>query len=425
MTTELAATTTTSSPKNNATKKSKAKTTTKSERKKKHVNKKSSAASTGALYSAARLQYHKLLKRRDAELNDRVWLSNEPLPFQNRRVEKLNGSANPFTAAEASLTATTTTATDIGSTIKSPSFLEQDVEIVYRALFRNGLNLGDVTIDAFDALLEEARKYAMELITDAADCAAYSHGNDIITPADLVLAKEMETDEGCFALENMEEISKKSKEINKIALPPIPDNCYNGIVLPDLEHTLLNRAFDVVCRRDDDLPMEHENKISSTGSKKDAKNLQSMLGSVGGLRSGRNMKENEMSAYGAKRVSKQMQILLKKSQTEQQGQPAPSSSSQSSLVSNEKSGVKEVNVSAGATAATKGGLQESVVPTTTTTTTTTSSTSSSIIINDSHTIKDKSTNSNHSVMKTESNDQVVSSQEPLETLPDADFMDLS
>jgi len=379
MTTELTATTKTSSPKNatnaaSTKSNNKAKTTTKSERKKKHVNKKSSAASTTALYSAARVQYHKLLKQREAELNDHVWLSKESLPFGNvGGVAKLNGTLRPIapdTAASSSTANTITSSTH--NMMESPSFLEQDIEIVHRALSRNGLSLKDVTIDAFDALLEEARKYAMELITDAADCAIHSHGNDVITPDDLVIAKEMEADECCFALENMQEISKNARELNQVALPTIPDNCYNGIVLPDLEETLLNRSFDVICRKKN----EDQIIISSTGGSKDMKNLQSMS-MLGTTTDGSSIERSEMnsgsvSAYGAKRGSKQMQILLKKSLSEPQVHPTLS---HPSSLSNEKNGnaIKEKEQVMG-TAGTATATSSSLAAATTTAATTTAPT---------------------------------------------------
>ena len=169
--------------------------------------------------------------------------------------------------------------------IESPSFLDQDVEIVNRALQNNGLSMEDVTAEGFACLLEQARKYAMELITDAGDYAVHSHGNHNITPEDLKLAKDMQND---FDEDNMDAFAKIAHETNRRVLPPIPDHSYNGIVLPEAEYTLLGRAFDVVCRKEEQV--ENETSGINSFQKKDEKTIPS---------------------YGARRGLKQVQISLK------------------------------------------------------------------------------------------------------------------
>ncbi len=81
----------------------------------------------------------------------------------------------------------------------------------------NGISMKDITADGFAILLEEARKYALELMTDATDYAVHSHGSKHITPADLELAKERRKDVD-FMGENMDALAKlRSKRIKNIA----------------------------------------------------------------------------------------------------------------------------------------------------------------------------------------------------------------
>ncbi len=243
-------------------------TTKKKKPKKKATPKKSSASNTNAINTLARIEYKKLLAKRQAKLHDQAWLSTIP---------------NPPTP--------TSTSPDIN--IDSPAFLDQDVEIVHKALQNNGLSTEDVTAEAFECLLQQARKYAIELITDAADYAVHSHDADNITPADLLLAKEMQS-ESDFSPDNIDTLAKIAHETNRRVLPPIPDHCYNGIVLPDPEYTLLGRAFDIVPRRVD-------NRITSAREGSIAVNVQEKGGK----------EARSMPSYGARRGQKQVQISLK------------------------------------------------------------------------------------------------------------------
>jgi len=158
--------------------------------------------------------------------------------------------------------------------LSSPSFLEDDIELVQNALGANGLSLEDITSQAFGCLLESVRKFALELITDAVDYSMAidddddDGGNDHskdggsvqggdaesammmeeITPADLQLALEMQDDNQVNSGENLYHLTQIADEVNRSVLPPIPDYCYNGIVLPPPEYNLLGRTFDVVSR---------------------------------------------------------------------------------------------------------------------------------------------------------------------------------
>uniref|UniRef100_A0A7S3PZE6 Uncharacterized protein n=1 Tax=Chaetoceros debilis TaxID=122233 RepID=A0A7S3PZE6_9STRA len=238
----------------------------KTSKKKKSTAKKSSAANTTAINNLARAEYKKLIAKRQAKLHDEAWLPVGALPLNDN--------------------------------IKSPDFLEQDVEIVHRSLVNNGISMEDITADGFAILLQEARKYALELMTDATDYAVHSHGSENITPADLELAKEMREDVD-FMGDNMDALAKVTHETNRRILPPIPDHCYNGVVLPDDEFTLMGRTFDVIPKSSGketiSVPGSGDLNLSDKGGK-DAKN---------------------MPSYGARRGHKQVQIHLKPSSNEQ------------------------------------------------------------------------------------------------------------
>ena len=277
-------------------------------RKKKPTAKKSNAANTAAINSAAREQYQKLLQKRNDSLHDAAWLSNEhSLPGSASAAGAVAGAGAGDMSVTANATNGTRHAYTSASNIVSPPFLEQDVEIVNRALVNNGLTMQDVTAEAFATLLEQARRHAMLLITDAADYALHSHGNETITSADLLLAKEMQGDDclGQCNGENMEQLARIAKETNRRVLPPIPDHCYNGIVLPDLEYTLLGRTYDVVCRRDEE----------DIAKEKRMNNVNGMEGDLQGRSMGGGARRDEkgvhVPSYGAKRGAKQVQIAFK------------------------------------------------------------------------------------------------------------------
>jgi histone H3/H4 len=71
---------------------------------------------------------------------------------------------------------------------------EESRNEVEAALAANHLNRTDVTPQAFACLLEQARRYALELLADAQDYAYSANRNDV-TRADLMLAREMRADQ--------------------------------------------------------------------------------------------------------------------------------------------------------------------------------------------------------------------------------------
>jgi len=133
---------------------------------------------------------------------------------------------------------------------KHKGFLMDDVTIIENALKANGLSRADVTPKAYACFLEQARRYALELLADAQDYAIHAQRNTLPTllPEDLHLAAQLRGDLHGIpsSLPNFEELSEFASEVNRVPLPSIPTNCYDGVVLPPVEQQLTARTFDVV-----------------------------------------------------------------------------------------------------------------------------------------------------------------------------------
>jgi histone H3/H4 len=128
------------------------------------------------------------------------------------------------------------------------NILPEQIAIVERALSHaGGYTRADVTPQAMVCLMEQARRIAYELITDAQDYA-YSAGRAEINASDLMLAQELRSDLSSSAniTTQLPKLNFSAPQINRIPLPPIPIQCYTGIVLPPKEHQLTARTFDVV-----------------------------------------------------------------------------------------------------------------------------------------------------------------------------------
>mmetsp|Transcript_2456 Transcript_2456/g.4985 ORF Transcript_2456/g.4985 Transcript_2456/m.4985 type:complete len:147 (+) Transcript_2456:125-565(+) len=93
-------------------------------------------------------------------------------------------------------------------------------------------------------------RYALELLADAQDYAIHAQRNTLPTllPEDLHLAAQLRGDLHGIpsSLPNFEELSEFASEVNRVPLPSIPTNCYDGVVLPPVEQQLTARTFDVV-----------------------------------------------------------------------------------------------------------------------------------------------------------------------------------
>jgi histone H3/H4 len=146
------------------------------------------------------------------------------------------------------------------SSSSSSTFLLDDVKIVDKSLHANGLSRHDVTPKAYACFLEQARRFGLELLANARDYAIHAkrssnnnNGGMMIQPSDLHLAAEMSEDGGGggihgvpSTLPNMEQISDLAQSINRVPLPAIPTNCYDGVVLPPVTEQLTARTYDVV-----------------------------------------------------------------------------------------------------------------------------------------------------------------------------------
>ena len=139
------------------------------------------------------------------------------------------------------------------SSSSSSSFLLDDVKIVDKSLHANGLTRHDLTPKAYACFLEQARRFGLELLANARDYAIHAkRSNGGIQPSDLHLAAEICEDGGGgiygvpSTLPNIEQLSELAQSINRVPLPAIPNNCYDGVVLPPVTEQLTARTYDVV-----------------------------------------------------------------------------------------------------------------------------------------------------------------------------------
>lgn len=123
--------------------------------------------------------------------------------------------------------------------------LPDQIELVEAALADAHMTRADVTPQAFACLLEQARRYALELLADAQDYA-YSANRHEVTRPDLTLAQELRADQPMAVFTQQPKLALLAKNVNQKPLPPIPTTNYTGVVLPPKEHLLTARTFDVI-----------------------------------------------------------------------------------------------------------------------------------------------------------------------------------
>ena len=129
-----------------------------------------------------------------------------------------------------------------GSTAR---ILPEQVQIVEGALAKNGLTRSDVTPQAFACLLEQARRFAIDILTDSQDYAFVANRTEI-GKEDLALANEFRPDKSVTVCAQLPKLNLLAQTINRVPLPPIPTQCYSGILLPSKRYQLTARTFDVV-----------------------------------------------------------------------------------------------------------------------------------------------------------------------------------
>lgn len=127
----------------------------------------------------------------------------------------------------------------------SAKILPEQVQIVESALEKNGLTRADVTPQAYACLLEQARRYAIEILSDSQDYAFVANRIEI-SKADIVLANEFRPDHTVSVTAQLPKLNLLAQSINRIPLPPIPTNCYSGVLLPSKNYQLTARTYDVV-----------------------------------------------------------------------------------------------------------------------------------------------------------------------------------
>ncbi len=185
-------------------------------------SKTSGASANQAVYSAARAAQMELAGQRSAaaaRLSDPLWY----------RVEDIL----PVTMDETVMA------------MPATKVLPEQLQIVETALANNNMSRSDVTPQAFCVLLEQARRYALEIIADAQDYAVCASRSEI-SKEDLELASQMRPDFPISVSTQLPKLNLLSQQINRVPLPPIPTQCYSGVLLPPKRHRLTARTFDVV-----------------------------------------------------------------------------------------------------------------------------------------------------------------------------------
>lgn len=193
----------------------------------------------------------------------------------------------------------TTAATAIAATAAQPpqpsssGFLMDDVSIIDKSLTSAGLTRSHLTPRAYACLLEQARRYTLEVLADAQDYALHASRDSMasLVPADLLLAVEMREDTTGVSstLPRVEDVQYLAEEVNRVPLPAIPRDCYGGVILPPVEDQLTARTFDVVngarvvqrMMRGGDYPMGLGEVSGSLGKKGGGGGGRKVVGSYG------------------------------------------------------------------------------------------------------------------------------------------------
>jgi Transcription initiation factor IID, 31kD subunit len=127
--------------------------------------------------------------------------------------------------------------------------LPEQVQVIENAIRQTGLHKSDLSPQAVACLLEQARRYALELLTDAQDyahVASAGHPAQDISKADLLLAAEMRADHPVAISSQLPKLNVSATRVNRVPLPPLPTHCFSGIVLPPKEQQVTGRTFDVI-----------------------------------------------------------------------------------------------------------------------------------------------------------------------------------
>ena len=196
----------------------------------------------------------------------------------------------------------------------SHKLLPEEVKIVDGALKKNGMSRSDVTPQAFACLLEQARRYAMEILSDSQDYAMLA-GRTEIAKADLTLANEMRPDHPIAVSTQLPKLNLLAQTVNRVPLPPIPTQCYSGVLLPPKHCQLTARTFDVVTgaqtaqRMVQAAPTQTTPTTSSSTSKSSKTGTSSS--SLAAKDSSSSSGKSKAAAYGASKAKSTININLK------------------------------------------------------------------------------------------------------------------
>lgn len=200
--------------------------------------------------------------------------------------------------------------------------LPEQVQVIENAIRQTGLHKSDLSPQAMACLLEQARRYALELLTDAQDyahVASVAHPAQDISKADLLLAAEMRADHPVAISSQLPKLNVTATRVNRVPLPPLRSHCFSGVVLPPTEHQVTGRTFDLIHagqvarRMVQETPKTKSGK--STGGASDAASA-----AAGG---GGNASGAAASSYGASR-GRQIPIKLKPAAAAAAAPAAPS-----------------------------------------------------------------------------------------------------
>jgi len=193
----------------------------------------------------------------------------------------------------------------------SAQILPEQVQIVEMALDKNNLTRADITPQAFACLLEQARRYAIDILSDSQDYAFVANRVEI-TKADLALANEFRPEHSTSITAQLPKLNLLAQSINRIPLPPIPTQCYSGVILPSKRYQLTARTFDVVTSGQTAKRMvQAVPTISPLTAAKVNSNQSSNRRASAANSTKKNANKKKLPNYGARTGARQIAISLK------------------------------------------------------------------------------------------------------------------
>jgi hypothetical protein len=136
--------------------------------------------------------------------------------------------------------------TEPNAMVSKTSVLPEQVHVIESSMRHAGLQKSDVTPQAIACLLEQARRYALELLTDAQDYGHAAHSSQEITVADLLLATEMRVDHPVEISLQLPRLNVAAARTNAAPLPSLPSQCFSGLILPPQDCQVTSRSFDLI-----------------------------------------------------------------------------------------------------------------------------------------------------------------------------------